>query len=357
MPRSIMRLVQRKVAMVIALAVACVGFVGAASAPAGAKSLTTVRVEYAAGINLSATTVVAQDQGYFKQNGLKVQLLPGGTSANQIAALISGSADATQITSDSALQAMAQGQVSMKAVGGQFTNFWELIGGPSVCASGTKFPADLKSLEGQTLGVPGLGSAPYYLMQAFFGARHITGVNMENVQFGTPAVLAVESGQVAAYLGDPGIAVAVLAAKKGCVLANLAAPGVLPSSLAGKTYGPIWLTSSFISAHPGATAGFQRSFIEATLWEKNPKNFSAFRTLLGSIVGSTYTGAQLTLLAHETIADETTYITPSAIKAWYQFDVNYKLIQSPVANFKVSNYLWSGAAQSPGQAKSIADKS
>ena len=103
---------------------------------------------------------VTRDRGHFKAEGLNLELVytRGGSQAMQ--ALVGGAVDYAGTSFDVALQAFANGaKISRFASTGRLPLF-ALAVAPKNKASLT----DLKSLEGKTVGVSGLGNADHVLL-------------------------------------------------------------------------------------------------------------------------------------------------------------------------------------------------
>jgi NitT/TauT family transport system substrate-binding protein len=131
--------------------------------------------------------------GYWKEEGLDVDVIPSGGSAQSIQQLLGKSADFAEVNSSSFIQAVATTGAPLRAVMANTTVDWSLVA-PS--AGPVKSVADFK---GKTIGVSSLGTGGIPLLKAYLRANGLDpdkDVSIQPVGFGGMAVQALNSGRV-----------------------------------------------------------------------------------------------------------------------------------------------------------------
>lgn len=214
--------------------------------------------------------VIAQQQGFFEQNGLDVDVVTivGGTAT---AALLSGQIQALQI-STKVLQADLSGADLVYVAAPISVESFSLVAPPSVHGA-----ADLK---GKSIGVTGVGTATYTsakLALQYFQLDE-SDVTLVSLTDEGSILSAVESGQVAAgVLGMPGLAQAQKDGMQTMVdLAQLGVP--FPSS---------WdaVSRSYLVAHPDVVRRFVKSITQSIAYMiQNP---AQTQQMLGQFTSTT----------------------------------------------------------------------
>jgi NitT/TauT family transport system substrate-binding protein len=146
-----------------ARAVACLGLclvLGAGLVPPGARAASPIRMGYI-GISSDAGIFIAQDKGYFKEQGIELSLERFGLGADQMALLGSGRLDlASGALSPTLFNALARGlPIVVVADKGSFRKgfgFNVLVVRKALIDSG-QFKG-LSDLKGRVMAVPGPGS-------------------------------------------------------------------------------------------------------------------------------------------------------------------------------------------------------
>jgi NitT/TauT family transport system substrate-binding protein len=131
--------------------------------------------------------------GYWKDEGLDVDVIPAGGSAQSIQQMLGKSADFAEVNSSSFIQAVATTGAPLRAVMANTTVDWSLVA-PS--AGPVKSVADFK---GRTIGVSSLGTGGIPLLKAYLRSSGLDpdkDVNIQPVGFGGMAVQALNSGRV-----------------------------------------------------------------------------------------------------------------------------------------------------------------
>lgn len=130
--------------------------------------------------------------GYWKEEGLDVDVIPAGGSAQSIQQVLGKSADFAEVNSVSLIEAAVKG-APLRAVMANTTVDWSLV---APAAGAVKNVADFK---GKTIGVSTLGSGGVPLLKAFLRANGLDpekDVALQPVGFGAMALQALNSGRV-----------------------------------------------------------------------------------------------------------------------------------------------------------------
>jgi NitT/TauT family transport system substrate-binding protein len=130
--------------------------------------------------------------GYWKEEGLDVDVIPAGGSSQSIQQLLGKSADFAEVNSGSLIEAVAKG-APLRAVMANTTVDWSLV---SSANGAIKSLADFK---GKSIGVSSLGSGGVQLLKAYLRANGLEAdkdVTLQPVGFGAGALNALTAGRV-----------------------------------------------------------------------------------------------------------------------------------------------------------------
>jgi NitT/TauT family transport system substrate-binding protein len=167
------------------------------SPPAQAQSAPLKKVRIAMGGRVIGVAypwiTMPQPLGYWKTEGLDVEVLPVGTSLEAIQQLATGNVDFAQINSGPLVQADADNKLSLRSVMLNTVNDWSLVA-----------PEDgpiktVKDFKNKAIGVPGLTSGGMLLLKELLQTNGLvpdTDVNIVPVGFGAPAYEALRSNKV-----------------------------------------------------------------------------------------------------------------------------------------------------------------
>ena len=282
-------------ALMISLALVLVGIVGGSPAWAKAKTKTKaapipMNLEIYQGSYYTWLAYLAQAKGFFAQNGIAANIIPitgGGPVA--FAALANGSADVAMGDLSLAGPLLERGQ-PLTAISGAVAAAWELVA-PKTSSVPTTYPAGIKALSGQPVGVVSLGSSSYdYLQQlvksAGLGANGVAYTALGGLV--ANFVSALGANRVAAAMVSPDAAYYLVHDLGDKLVFNLndaaalkKVGGVLATT-AGKSDGLMWARTPWLTAHPKATKDFQLAMEETDVWMHNPKNLNQVISVLGS---------------------------------------------------------------------------
>lgn len=165
---------------------AVAGLVSSAGATAAQTSLKPVKLAYCSQILCGVPYEVAKAQGYWRKEGLDVELVytRGGGAAMQ--ALVGGAVDYAATALDVAIQAFSKGApIKRFAVTGRLPLF-ALITSPK----NAETIKSVKDLEGKTVGVSALGNADHALLLFLLKQAN---ADVNSVQFATLGVNLLEA--------------------------------------------------------------------------------------------------------------------------------------------------------------------
>src|SRR6185312_12459460 len=147
---------------------------------------------------------LADRLGYFKREGVDVELVRVQQTPSAIAALRSGEGDMANIAVDAALQLVARGQVDLKAVASPNKSLPYLIAAKDKIAK----PADL---PGHSFGIGRIGSLDHSLTNKVFATLGVPADKIDFVAIGQPDVRAkaLVAGQIDATTVSIGVWLAI----------------------------------------------------------------------------------------------------------------------------------------------------
>ena len=227
-----------------------------------ASAQTTVRIGLAvSNYGPYAPVYVAEELGYYKDNGVKVEITAyrGGGAAQE--ALAAGAADMINFFPPGVALAVKKG-IKEKIVGiGSSTP----VGWHIVVLSGSPYQS-VKDLAGKKIGVTAKGSTTDFY--ALWAANR-AGVQVETIPVGAPALIpTLKSGQIdAAVLNSP-LPFRMILPGEGRSLVDL-----------GKEMHPtlpdVWVaTQALLDSNPKAVEGTLRAIYKATAYMKKNRAYS-----------------------------------------------------------------------------------
>ena len=236
------------------------------AATAGASAQTKVRLAVGGQSALYYLPLTVTDRlGYFKNEGLDVEIsdLAGGAKALQ--ALIGGSADVVTGAFDHTIQMQAKGQpIVAVAQLGRFPGFVLALVGPK--AASYKGPADLKGMK---IGVTAPGSSTHFMalhMMAQAGLK-ADDASFIGVGAGGTAVAAAKRGEIDALVSvDP--VINLLDSEK---VIRIAADTRTMEGTRAVYGGPypaavLYIQPSYIQSNPKAVQSLTNAFVRGLKW-------------------------------------------------------------------------------------------
>lgn len=318
--------------LVSLLAAACTNSQSASSANASSTSTsppqTTVRMTDQHGTIVTALIDVAQKEGYFKANGLNVQLVQVSNGPAAATALASGSVDVATNAATVFLPLAARG-VNIQLIAGETTQTQVLLSKAGLQLP-TSYPQALQALEGKKIGVTALNSNQQYTVQALF---HTAGIPSNSAQFvatGKDAYSALLAGRVdAAILIGPSIA---LAEKAGAhIIVDLRSQSSCPTiAICGVSTNGMWARTSWITSHPTAVTAIRRSIAQADLLLHESSTRSQALKVLGSIFTAPGGSPDPTSVLLSTIKSTSAAYPSQSMQTWIDFSTSYHIIPKSI---------------------------
>ncbi|MGD1824068.1 ABC-type nitrate/sulfonate/bicarbonate transport system, periplasmic component [Chromobacterium violaceum] len=211
--------------------------------------------------------VIAEQRGYFRDQGLKVSIadLPGGAKALQ--ALVGGSADFAAGSFEHVLQMQAKG-VPIQSIVTQGDRPGLVLMMRKDKAASWRSPASLKGLK---VGVSAPGSGTHLFLNALLAKAGLAAdaVSAIGVGTGATAVAALKRGEIDALVAvDPSVS---LLEQEGAAVTKVdtreqaGAKAVYGGACAA---GSIYARAGFILRHPRTTQAVANAMVRALRWLK-----------------------------------------------------------------------------------------
>ncbi len=352
-------------ALMVSMALTLVGVVGGSPAWAKAKAKPKpipMNLEIYQGSYYTWLAYLAQAKGFFAQNGIDATIIPitaGGPVA--FAALANGGADVAMGDLSLAGPLLEHGQ-PLTAISGAVAAAWELIA-PSNSSVPVSYPAGIKALQGQPVGVVALGSSSYDYLQLLVKAAGLGASGVNYTALGglvANFVSALGANRVAAAMVSPDAAYYLTQDLGDKLVFNLNDPaelkkvGGILASVAGKSDGLMWARTPWLTAHPGAAKDFQLAMEETDVWMHNPKNLNQVISLLGAEhdLATFEQGPGAKKFFAYALPDIISYVPKGSAKAYMNFWVKSGLLANSIPQKQwFSSTIPSSAAQVVGAVK------
>jgi NitT/TauT family transport system substrate-binding protein len=175
------------------LAIALTALVGIS--PAEAQAPKKVKIAMGARvINIAYPWLtMPQPLGFWKQEGLDVEVIPVGGSLEAIQQLAAGNVDFAQVNSSVVVQSDANNKMTLRSVMLNTVNDWSVVSledGPI---------KSMKDFKGKAIGVPALSTGGMPMLKELLQANGLvpdSDVSIVAVGYGAPAYDAIRSGKV-----------------------------------------------------------------------------------------------------------------------------------------------------------------
>ncbi len=247
----------------IAISLIVLGVFGPASA-APEKADVTIAVGGKAALYYLPLTL-AERLGYFKQEGLNVEIsdFPGGAKALQ--AMMGGSADVVSGGYDHVIHMNAKGQ-KLKAFVQQIATPALSLGVAKRHAARYKPPRDLKGMK---VGVTAPGSSTHLFLSYLLASAGLTDEDVAIIGVGTgaTAVAGVRSGQLDAIANvEPAITALEKAGDITVVVETLSVKGSTAVYGAALPAGCLYAKQEFVRKYPNTVRALTNAMLRALVW-------------------------------------------------------------------------------------------
>lgn len=208
---------------------------------------------------------VTERLGYFKNEGLDVQISDFAGGAKALQALVGGSADVVTGAFDHTIQMQAKGQAITAVVQlGRIPGFVLALTGPK--AASYKTPADLKGMK---IGVTAPGSSTHFMVLHMMAAAGLkaTDASFIGVGAGSTAVAAAKRGEIDALVAvDPVVnlldsekAIRIVADTRTLAGTRAVYGGPYPAAV-------LYLTPAYAQSSPKAVQSLVNAFVRGLKW-------------------------------------------------------------------------------------------
>ncbi len=272
-----------RVARIIACAMT-LGLASCAGSSDGSAKLAHVRLAVG-GQNqmVYLPTTLAQELGFYKSEGLDVELQDFQGGAKALQALVGGSADVVSGFYDHTIQMAAEGR--------ELVAFVNMLRFPGLVLTTSPQAADkvttIEDLKGRMVGVTAAGSSSQMFLTFLLARNRVSADAVSVTAIGSAAtsIAAVEHGKVdAGWLADPSFTLVKKRNPTVRVLADLRDEAGVKAAFGTNSYPAAVLYSSadWIRANRDTTRGLARAILQTLLWmhahsaaeiaEKTPKS-------------------------------------------------------------------------------------
>jgi len=234
-------------------------------------------------------TTLAAELGYYRDEGLTVDLqdFPGGSKALQ--ALIGGSADVVSGFYDHTIQMAAEGR--------EMTAFVTMLRYPGLVlvTSPQSAVRRVEDLKGRIVGVTTVGSSSHMLLTYLLKRHGVAADSLSVIGIGTAAtaIAALEHGKVdAGMMGDPAYTILSRRTPGARVLADLRTGDGVREAFGADMYpaSVLYSTTAWIQGNRDTTSRLARAIVKTLAWmqthtpaeiaEKTPPTFRGGDTAL-----------------------------------------------------------------------------
>ena len=212
-------------------------------------------------------TTLARELGYYRDEGLDVELQDFAGGAKALQALVGGSADIVSGFYDHTIQMAAEGR--------EFVSFVTMLRFPGmVLAVSPRSAAALRSivdLKGRVIGVTSAGSSSQMLL-TYVLVRHgiaADAVSITSIGTAATAVAAMEHGKVdAAVMADPSFTLLARRNPGVRVLADMRTAAGVEQAFGTETYpaSVLYASGDWIRANRRSAAGLARAITRTLSW-------------------------------------------------------------------------------------------
>lgn len=233
-----------------------------------------LRVQVFTGAYSSMPVHVANDQGFFRRQGLQVALLPANSSSAAIAALIGGSMDVVESAPDLVMANVDKGIGLKYLLGNEGSNYVTLVVGNHLpLPDGLSRTELMRGLAGRRIGVNAIGATLHLAALLMLEEAGLAAEDVDFVATGSAATTlsawrakAVDAQMTFAPV--PELLESLGLARPVLVLAD---DGPAPLRYRGLYSG--WVTSNaFLERDPARADAFIAAMREAIDWLRDPAN-------------------------------------------------------------------------------------
>lgn len=274
------------VPLVAALLLSACG--GSSDTGSGSTGPFNLKLQQYPGVPFSVSGMVADQEGFFKKNGLNVSFVNPGDGATSMKLLANGK-DSQGVVADVAgvIAARSHGQgvgLVGSVIGKSLYQVYAKKG--SLLSVTGDWKTKILALKGKTVGTPGFGGSADLAMRGLIRAagldpdKDMTMVQVANTQ---AAVAQLSRGSIDAWIYVPPAGATIKKAGAGDLYFDFAseAPAEYSNAILG-----MLVNDSFAKKNPGVVKKWIASEDEAISWIKDPANKQAATDLIAAKVTS-----------------------------------------------------------------------
>ena len=318
----------------------------AAVLPASAADMAKLNVMQSPASLYSWATYVAQEKGYFKQNGLEVNFIQSLNGGTTMQGLLSGSMDVGNLDLTLSGPVIQKGTAMTLIMGISLANYIIVAGKDVALPNLSKgFPQSIADLRGKKIGIYGLGTSSQRYLQALLDAAGLSSSDVQMLPTGGEAQqeAAVLSGQVDAAVLAPDGAFPLL--RDGSVREvydfSKRANGVPANSILARVSGQPqigdWSVTSWAQDHKDLVKQFQTAVMQADVWMHDPANFDELFGMLQTFGMRKLPQDEQRALVQAMLPQLISYYSVDAAQAQDDFLVKYGVLDKPIP---VADFLW-----------------
>lgn len=263
--------------------------VGAFSTTTSAAADQELRVQVLPGNIASLYAYIGVSRGFYKKQGLDVQLVSMANGPQANSALVSGSVDVIMNMPDNMILLKKRGVDTVAIVGDAVQYSFVLIArnGVELPTLGSNYVDVLKGLKGRTIGVYGLGSSTDRFVRQLLLAAGLPDDYLHRTPMGGPAqaVAGLMSKNLDAVAGVFPTGILLKQMGIGRIVLDCSISKCPPSiAQAGKTSLAYFVTASYLKDHVAVLTKFVRAHEQIDAWMRNPANRPEFITELKKLL-------------------------------------------------------------------------
>lgn len=217
---------------------------------------------------------LAQAEGFFKRNGLNVNLVNFTTGPTMAAALVGGTDQIGWQTSADAFPANTKGANMVFLTGSEYMNY-NLIAGPhvSLAAPNGSFDQRIHELVGKTVGVSAIGAGTYFMVLRWLKRAGIATSAVSIIGVGGTAaqIAALKEGRIDFLVDTPPVEQLLGAGNYQMVINVLKHPDWSPVPTFTQA-GNYATTRPYLNAHKQVVNDFCRAMWQTQAWMQNSAN-------------------------------------------------------------------------------------
>lgn len=317
----------------LSLLTAACGSSSSSSHAASSKAILNASVAYYPGALTSVPAFIAEAEGFFAKNGLKVDLVPVPNGGAMTAAVVSGSVDFVNNSYDNLEEAISKGLPVRAVVGNTVNAPFALVARAGTPLPHLKegYPKVIGDLLHTNWGVIELGVSTQFIDEEILGGAGYPTNSVTYVAVGLPttALPALLRGSVTTYLSFDPMTAIVVDHNEGTVVVNFL-KGQGPADFRNVNYNGWWANTNLIKTQPTLVDRFVKANEEAYCWYSNPTNLPHVISIIKKYVPvPQLTAAQYATMIREDIASYGVDINSSSIAAWNHLLDSNRILSHP----------------------------